>query len=86
MTHTCSHSSSTGQALAQVPPMMFSLEDGDGRAARVAGGDLANEPRNVDAGRAGLDARRIVAEQAATGFHGRLQRRKARVQVAEVVR
>ena len=48
------------------------LEDGDRRALHVAGRDLADEAGDVDAGRAGLDAGRVVAEVAAAGIDQRL--------------
>ena len=60
------------------------IEDGLGGAERVAGGDLADEQRDVDRGRAGLDAGRVVAEQAALGGDARLARAQARVEVGEV--
>ena len=53
------------------------LEDGHRRALEVAGGDLADEARDVDAGRAGLDAGRVVAEVAAARFDQRALARRA---------
>src|SRR5690606_38567467 len=44
------------------------LEDVLCRAAHVVRGDLADEARDVDAGGAGLDAGRVVAEVAAAGL------------------
>ena len=48
------------------------VEDRLGRADGVAGDDLADEQRDVDRGRAGLHAGRVVAEQAALGGDPRL--------------
>src|SRR3546814_14669184 len=45
--------------------------DAQGRAGGIAGGDLADEAGDVDAGRAGLDAGRVVAEIAAVRFDQR---------------
>ncbi len=50
----------------------------------VALGDLPDEERDVDRGRAGLDAGRIVAEVAALGLDEGLVPRQRRRQVGEV--
>ena len=54
------------------------------RAERVAGGDLADEQRNVDRGRAGALARRVVTEIAAIGLDPRLVRAERRMQIGEI--
>ena len=61
------------------------VEDGLGRAERIAGRDLADEQRDVDRGRAGLHAGRVVAEIAAVGFDQRLVMIERRMQVGEIV-
>ena len=45
------------------------LQDAERRSAQIAGGDLADEARDVDAGGTGLDAGGVVAEIAAVGLH-----------------
>ena len=60
------------------------LEDGDRRALHIAGGDLADEAGNVDAGGAGLDAGRVVAEVAAARIDQRLARLERRLDIAEI--
>ena len=47
-------------------------EDRPGRAAHVVGRDLADEGRDVDTGRAGLDAGRVVAVETARSLADRL--------------
>src|SRR3546814_20191370 len=54
-------------------------------AADVVGRDLADEARDIDAGRAGLDAGRVVAEVAAAGLDQRGLAVERRVNVAEVL-
>src|SRR6185436_663931 len=46
-------------------------QDGSRRAGQVAVGYLFDERRDVDAGRAGLDARRVETKKAAVGFDDR---------------
>jgi hypothetical protein len=48
------------------------FEDRDRRTAQIAGADLADEAGDVDAGRAGVDAGRVVAVVAAVGLDPRL--------------
>ena len=50
----------------------------------IAGGDLANERRHVDAGRAGLNAWRIVAEVTAAGLDHRLRGRQRRMRIGKI--
>ena len=85
-THASSHSTSVGHTRAHMPPMMFSLEDGVGRALEVAAADLLDEAGNVDAGRAGGRAGGGVAEVAAVGVDDRLGRRQRRMHVRKVGR
>jgi hypothetical protein len=59
-------------------------EDGDGGALRLPAHDLADEHRDVDAGRAGLLAGRVVAEVAAVGLDHGLVLVERRMEVAEV--
>ena len=59
------------------------LEDGARRTAQVVFGDAADEARHVDAGRAGFDARRVVAIEAALGLDQGLRAREARRGVGE---
>ena len=61
------------------------VENRFGGAERVAGGDLANEERNVDRGRTGALAGRVVAEVAAVGLDLRLMGGERRMQVGEIV-
>ena len=60
------------------------LEDGERRTLDVVGLDAADEARDVDAGRAGLEAGRVVAEIAAAGLDQRLLAVQRRVQLVEV--
>jgi hypothetical protein len=60
------------------------LQDLHRRATQVAGGDAANEAGNVDSGRTGFQARRVVAEVAAAGLDHRLVGGQRRVRVGEV--
>ena len=60
------------------------LEDGERRTLDVVGLDAADEARDVDAGRAGLDAGRVVAEVAAAGVDQRPLAVERRVQLVEV--
>jgi len=53
-------------------------------AINVVVTDLADEAGNVDVRRAGLDAGRVIAVQAALAFDDGLARRQRRMQVAEV--
>ena len=62
------------------------FEDGARRAAQVAVGDAADEGRHVDAGRAGGDAGRVEAVQAALGFEQRLRASQARAGVGKAQR
>ena len=55
-------------------------------AVRIAGQDLADEHRNVDAGRARRDARRVVAEIAAVGLDEGLMLIQRRMEIAEIRR
>ena len=71
-TQASSHSVSVGQTRAHMPPMMLASKMVFAEPVRIAGGDLADEQRNVDRGRAGLLARRVVAEIAAVGLDARL--------------
>ena len=61
------------------------VEDGLGRAKRIAGSDLADEQRNVDRRRACVHARRVVAEIAAVGLDQRLVMVQRRMQVGKVL-
>jgi hypothetical protein len=61
------------------------FQDADGRAADVVGRDLLDETGDVDAGGAGLDAGRIVAEVAAVGLDQRGLAVQHRDQVVEIV-
>src|SRR5262249_1769279 len=70
-----------GAALSQD----VSVQDGFGRAAQIAGQNLADELRNVDPGGTGLDAGSVMAEQTARSFFERLRRREWRVDVREVL-
>ncbi len=54
------------------------------RAERVAGGDLTDEQGNIDGGRAGALARRVVTEVAAVGLDSRLMRAQRRMQIDEI--
>ncbi len=60
------------------------LEDGDRRPLHIAGGDLADESGNVDAGGTGLDAGGVVAEVAAARIHQRLGAAERRLDIAEI--
>ncbi len=62
------------------------VEDRLRRRLGHPGRDLADEQRDVDLGRAGRDAGRVVAEIAAVGGHLRLVAVKRRVQVGKVAR
>ena len=59
------------------------LEDAHGRTLQVAGGDAADEARNVDACRAGVQTGRVEAEIATIGFDQGLVVGERRMQVAE---
>src|SRR5207253_1789016 len=59
------------------------FEDALRRAAHVFGRDLADESRNVDAGRTGGDAGSVVAVEAAIGLGDRLPRRVRRLGVGK---
>jgi hypothetical protein len=72
--HTCAHAAED-----------VGLEDRLGRAAQVVLADAADERRDVDAGRAGVDARCVVAVVAALGLDQRLHGRQRWVGVGEVV-
>ena len=61
------------------------VEDGLGGAERIAGGDLADEQRNVDRRRTGVHARRVVTEIAAIGLDQRLVMVQRRMQVGKVL-
>ena len=60
------------------------IEDGLRGRYRLAVGDLANEERYVDRGRAGRNAGRIVAEEAALGGDPRLVWIERRSQISEI--
>ncbi len=60
-------------------------QDGLGGPDIVALGDLPDEERDVDRGRAGLHAGRVVAEVAALGLDERLVPRQRRRQIGEVL-
>ena len=60
------------------------VEDRLGRARPIVGGDLADEHRNVDRGRAGLLARGVEAEIAALRLDPGLVQAQRRVEVAEI--
>ena len=60
------------------------LQDGAAGARDIVGGDLADESRDVDAGGAGLDAGRVVAEIAAIGLDHRRLARQRRMDVGEM--
>ena len=62
------------------------VEDGLGRAQRIAGGNLADEQRDVDRRRARVHAGRVVAEIAAVGFDQRLMMVERRMQVGKILR
>ena len=83
-TQASSQSVSVGQTRAHMPPRMFCDEDGPRRRLGGAAGDLADEQRDVDRGRAGGDAGRVVAEVAAVGGDQRLVRGQRRGDVGEV--
>ena len=59
------------------------LEDRLRRAGEVFGANLVDEGGNVDAGRAGGDARRLVAIEAAIRLDDRLARCQRRMQVGK---
>jgi len=59
------------------------LEDRPRGSGDVAGGDLVDEGGDVDPGRTGLDARRVVAIEAARGLRVRLLRRQRRLDVGQ---
>jgi hypothetical protein len=59
-------------------------QDGFRGAGRVAEGDFFDERRDVDAGRARHDARRVEAIEAAAGLDERLLRAQRRVDVGHV--
>jgi hypothetical protein len=61
----------------------IALQDRDSRAAQIAGADFADESGNVDAGRAGFDAGRIVAIIATISLDPRLVRRQRRRHLAQ---
>ena len=73
-TQASSHSVSVGQTRAHMPPMMLASKMVAAAPSAVVGGDLADEQRNVDRGRAGLLAGRVEAEIAALGLDQRLVR------------
>ena len=60
------------------------LENRARRAERIAGGDLADEQGDVDRGRAGAPARRVVTEVAAVGLDARFVDAQRRMQVDEI--
>ena len=75
-----------GRAHARAaPPKMFCLQDADRRAFEVAVVDVADEAGDVDAGRAGARAGRVVAVQAARAFDGGLARGERRREVGEAL-
>jgi len=61
-------------------------KDGLSSPLGIAGHDLADEQRNVDGGRAGLHAGRLVAEIAAVALDQRLVRTERRIEIGEVER
>ena len=71
-TQACSHSTSVGQTRAQAPPMMFSPRIVIAAPLMLPVAILRMKLGDVDAGRAGLDAGRVVAEEAAAGLDQRL--------------
>ena len=83
-TQASSQSFSVGQTRAHMPPMMLDSRMVSAAPSGLLGRDLANEQGNVDRGRAGLLARRVVAEIAALGLDARLVRAERRVQVGEI--
>jgi hypothetical protein len=60
------------------------IEDFIRRTAQVSGADAANEARNINAGRAGFDARRIIAKVTAIGGNDCLGGVKRRVRIGEI--
>src|SRR5271154_3129297 len=61
------------------------FEDRQRRAAEIARGDLLDEARNVDVGRAGRSAWRVEAVEAAVGFDDRRLRGEWRMEVRETL-
>ena len=66
-----------GQSAGTGAAERIGLEDGARCAAQVVFADAADEARHVDAGRAGLHARRVVAIEAALGLDQGLSAREA---------
>jgi hypothetical protein len=61
------------------------VEDSLGRPQRIAGGNLADEQRDVDRRRAGLHARSIIAEIAPVGLDQRFVMIERWMQIGEIV-
>jgi len=59
-------------------------QNGNRRTTHIAGGNLADKARYIDAGRTSLCAGCVITEQAAGGLHGSLVRRQSRVQIREI--
>ena len=66
-------------------PQNIRVQDGHGRAARIAAGDLLDEAGNIDVRGAGVGARRIEAVEAAVGFHQRLAASQRRMDLGKAV-
>ena len=54
------------------------------RANRIARRDLSNEQRDIDRRGTGLDAGRVIAEQAPLGRHPRIIRLEPRLDIREI--
>src|ERR1017187_4097817 len=61
-------------------------EDGSRRAGEIAGGNFFDERRDVNSRRAGLNARRIKAEQTAVGFNDGFLWRVTRLEIGHAGR
>ena len=61
------------------------VEDGAGRAIKIAGRDLPDEFRNIDRGRTGCHAGRVIAEIASVGRDHCLMLIKRRIRVRKIL-
>ena len=66
-------------------PQNVGVQNGQRRAAQVAGGDLLDEARHVDVGGAGRRAGRVEAVEAAVGFGQRGLRIERRMQLRKLL-
>ena len=62
------------------------IQNGLGRSAQVAAGDLLDEARHIDVRGAGARAGRVEAVEAAVGFHHRGARFERRMDLGEAAR